>query len=365
MNLLLKTVFIFLILYSFNTLAFKTDSTQRTVFSLGIQTHYGSIFAHSRDVQNTDGANPVGISLISTWKFIDKKTWQNCRCAPRLGFYLSYYDYDVKLLDKGIIGSYFLEPNFKITKRLTFNFRGSFGLAYLTNPYHPTRNPTNQSYSLPLNAFIGLGVGLNYRISNHIAISAFSEYKHISNGGLQDPNKGINWPVASLGIEYIFNYRDNYIPYSTLEKTKNKTRIDFAFYIGNKTLKIGEKGRYFVLGAYSLISKPISTINALTLGLDFYYDFATKELLERQNSKKDPFGLSILTGHEFLLGKFIFSQHIGWYIYQDTPFYPFFFHRWGVSYRFVPNLNLGFDLKAHYQVADYVNAKIIYHFTKP
>ncbi len=33
-----------------------------------------------------------------------------------------------------------------------------------------------------------------------------AQYQHISNGGWKEPNKGINWPTASVGFTY-FNHR--------------------------------------------------------------------------------------------------------------------------------------------------------------
>ena len=36
-------------------------------------------------------------------------------------------------------------------------------------------------------------------------LTASGNYNHISNGGLKQPNKGINYPTLALGLDYIPN----------------------------------------------------------------------------------------------------------------------------------------------------------------
>ena len=355
-----------LICFSFTSLS--QDSTKvdnnspKSIFTIGLTGYYGTIFAHSESVQNTKGANPVGLSIETTWKLIGEKTWQQCNCTPRMGFYLSLWNYDVKLLGKSVILSYFLEPNFSLTRFLQLNFRAATGLAYLTNPYHPENNPTNLSYSLPLSGYLSLGLSLGVQVNHNWGLILGGHYKHISNGGIKDPNKGINWPVLSLGVEFT----PNPVTVPKREKSgyvKRKTPVYTAFLIwGNKNVEVGDKARYFIWSAILQAGKQVGKLNALTLGLETYYDLAAKEKMRRDNISKSPFGVALLTGHEFLLGKFTFSQQLGWYLYQDTPYHPFFYHRWGVNYNFYKRLLLGFNMKAHYQVADFLDIRLGYRF---
>lgn len=50
-----------------------------------------------------------------------------------------------------------------------------------------------------------MGLGLNMKIDQHISGKISAHYNHISNGGIKEPNKGVNWPAATLHVYYAFN----------------------------------------------------------------------------------------------------------------------------------------------------------------
>ena len=71
-----------------------------------------------------------------------------------------------------------------------------------------------------------------------------------------------------------------------------------------------------------------------------------------------------MLGHEFLWGKYIFSQQVGVYLFNPTPFYPAWYHRWGVYYVINDKFMTGINLKAHKQVANYLDVRFIYTFKR-
>ncbi len=138
----IKIIFISLAaIISSNSLTAQNDSLQAinkgkaiNMFSVGLGLQHGFIFAHSPRVENTKGSNPTGVELILSWQRNDPLIWNLCNCYPRKGFLFSYYDYDNKVLGKGITAAYFLEPVYKLGRNTFFSFRGSAGLSYLTRP---------------------------------------------------------------------------------------------------------------------------------------------------------------------------------------------------------------------------------------
>jgi hypothetical protein len=126
------------------------------VVAAGIQ--HGFI-AHSPAVENTKGAHPTGAEINFSWQKGDSSTWEICNCYPRQGVLIAYYDYDTKILGKSLLLAYFLEPSYRISKRTFFFIKGNVGLAYLTNPFGSIENPTNQSYSGPINGYLLFGIG--------------------------------------------------------------------------------------------------------------------------------------------------------------------------------------------------------------
>jgi hypothetical protein len=326
--------------------------------------HYGFIFAHSTVVQNTAGAHPRGIEVEITRQRVDTIAWDLCRCYPVKGWSFSYFDYNTNILGQGITTAYFLEPAYRMDNKTQLRFRGSVGLSYLTNPYHPERNPTNQSYSMRVNGFLQLGIGAAYQVTPKMVFQLGAQYQHISNGGFKDPNKGINWPTASAGISW---YRQRYhLPlYKRLREKgwkENKPYMEAGFLLGAKQgfQPGGETERTPLAGVLLQRTKQVSGSNALNAGIEIYYDNALKQRLQKDSINGSAYRAGILAGHDFLLGRFFFSQQLGVYIHNNNPYFNRLYHRWALRYRFREKWMLGFALNAHRQVADFIDVRLMY-----
>ena len=92
--------------------------------------------------------------------------------------------------------------NFRTDKRFNISFRLAAGLSFETRPYDENNNPENLSYSLPVNQYSQLALILHYHINPKIKVTTSGNYNHISNGGLKQPNKGINYPTLAVGLDY-------------------------------------------------------------------------------------------------------------------------------------------------------------------
>jgi len=334
---------------------------QRSIFSVGLAGHYGFVFAHAADVENTRGSRPRGLRAELVWQRIDEKTWQACTCYPRNGLQITAMDYDNPVLGHGLNVGYFLEPNFRLTPGVSLSLRGSFGLAFLSNPYHPVRNPTNSSYSLPVSAYLALGVGTSVRLTPRWSLTLSGQYEHVSNGGLQEPNLGINYPTASLGLLYAVNP----VPLPARERPSGRNfrhrrpRFDVYGFGTARTARRGEPTRYFLGGLGFTASKQVGKLSALTLGTEAFADFPSLELARREGNDPLPLRVGLMLGHEFLLGKYVFSQQLGAYAYNPYPFFDRVYHRWGLTRKMGGNWAVGFNLLAHRQVANFLDLRLV------
>jgi Lipid A 3-O-deacylase (PagL) len=334
------------------------------ISSVGIGVQHGFIFAHSRAVQNTKGANPTGFEMIFGWQRNDAQTWDLCNCFPKKGLLLSFYDYDVKILGKSFNVAFFLEPYYKVGNKTFFSFKGLAGLAYLTNPFDSITNPTNQSYSAAVGGYLLVGIGLSFLINEKWWLNGSVNYQHISNGGLRQPNKGINWPTAGISITYQKNPR----PYYKAPRNKQKfwkdqsLRWDIGIFgIAKRgTDENGNNRRMPLIGGSLQVGKQVGRINMLTLGAEAYGDKSLSMRIKRDSLDASAIRAGILAGHEFLLGKFVFSQKLGIYAFDETPYYDRIYHRWGIHYFMNKQLGIGIQLKAHKHVADFVDLRLTY-----
>ncbi|HEV8283836.1 MAG TPA: acyloxyacyl hydrolase [Chitinophagaceae bacterium] len=356
-------------LLSINISAQKNDSAifhakLSNIFNISSGIYHGFIFAHSPLVENTKGANPTGIEINFGWQRNDATTWDLCNCFPRKGLLIAYYNYDTKILGKGISAAYFLEPNYKLGKKSFFSVKGAAGLGYLTNPFDSIRNPTNQSYSAAVNGYLLIGVGLWFKLSDHWWLNGSVNYQHVSNAGLSQPNKGINWPTAGIAIGYQKNPRPYYSGIRSKEKSwKGKPlRWDMSvFGIAKKSFdEHGNRKRLPLFGFSLQGSKQVGRINMLTVSTEIFHDESLRMQLERDTIEASAIRAGMAFGHEFLLGKFLFSQRLGVYLFDQTPYYDRIFHRWGIHYLINRHFGIGFNLLAHRHVADFIDIRFSY-----
>ncbi len=338
-------------------------SPQR-ITGITLSAHTGFIFVHSTDVENTRGARPWGLQATLLRQRTDQQVWNTCRCYPRQGWLLGYYDYDNAVLGHSAKAAYFLEPAFRLTPHLSLLVRGAAGLAYLTNPYDKVRNPNNQSYSSPVSAYVALGGGMYAYLHPHYRLNFHILYEHISNGGLKEPNKGINYPTVGMGMEYLIH------PATIPARNKNSQKLplpsvrwDIYGWVTSRTVGLGNKDRFLIGGMGVTVSKPVGRVHALTAGTEGYWDFASKRKMKLDSlSHRSFFRLGFMIGHDFLLGKFTFSQQLGVYVFNEIPYFDRIYHRWGLTYYWNPEWGIGVNLKAHRQVANFIDLRLVRSF---
>ncbi len=337
----------------------RNDTVSPTsIYSVGIGAHYGFVFAHSDEVQNTSGSKPWGIELDFNKQLLKNKAWEECNCFPRTGILISYFNLDNDDLGHSINAAMYVEPFLSTSHRFNLSMKGAAGLSYLTHPYHEESNPDNKSYSMSINAYLGLGLGGNFKVNKHIHAKISAYYNHISNGGIKDPNYGINWPAFTIQLYYLINP----VPLPVKEKGdkinyRNKPmRKDIHLYLT-------QKNSYTIWGGGMVLSKQISGMNALTAGGEVTADHALEKRMEEDQVDENNYVYAgLLVGHEFLMGRFNFSQQIGVYVYKANDYYKPIYQRYGLTYSFSKFLAMGINLKAHGKEANFMDGRVVYSF---
>ena len=336
------------------------------MFSAGLGIQHGFIFAHSPTVENTKGSRPTGVEINFSWQRNDPAIWNLCNCYPRNGLLLSYYDYDNSILGKSLTAAFLLEPTYKLAKKTFFSFKTAVGLSYLTKPYDSIRHPHNRSYSTHLNVYLLVGLGLWLRLDEHWWLNPSINYNHESNGSVRQPNSGINWPTAGIQL----NYQKDSRPYYSGTRVKyrswknNSIRWDIGVFgtLKRALFLDGSSRRMPLIGLSFQGGKQVGAINVLTLGTEVFRDWAQRHQFKQDTIKASSVKAGILAGHEFILGKFLFSQRLGLYVFDQTPDFDQLYHRWGLHYRLNPHICIGVQLSAHRHIADFSDLKFTYTF---
>ncbi len=346
-----------------------SNDTTGKLPAIGLEGHKGFVIIHSRNIREAKDAYPSGLTLNLNWQNIRKKAWQTCHCYPRAGFGLSYYDFDnQKVLGHGYIVNGYIEPFFRLRKHWHLSLKATTGLGYLNKPYDPQTNQDNQSYSMHFNAFLQFNMGLYHRIAPHWRVFTNLNYKHISNGGIAKPNKGINYPTAGLGMEYLVKNQKlparEKVNVEYRDSAKNEWEINT--FLGTKELNNGDKNRYWNYGIQFFYNRKISQLHALRLGGEGIVNNAIRQKIREDKTEKttsfNHLRGNLMVGHAFLLGKFRFSEQIGIYLYKPYADEDTLYQRYSLTYQLTDHLHAGLSLKAHRHVADFLDLRLSWRF---
>jgi len=366
-------------------------SAQDKDWVLGLDGQYGFVWVHTDKVESVRGSHPTSAVFSWTKTIADEATYQKWHFFARQGLQFSYTDFKKPVLGKAYILAYKLQPIVPLSDKLNLTFTGNIGAAYLTNPYNANTNPTNQSYGGKLNAYLRLAAGLEYNMGNNLGVDLSADYNHISNGGFKQPNRGINYPVASLGI--VYHTQSNRLPRYNYEKDESwrddtNLKTDISIFASPKDgyAKITDPAQMYNAGAWKpqrklliggnvQVSKRVSGINALNLGTEVYYDGAMASIKNNRGMPSSNMFVGLLAGNTFTINRFLFSQQLGWYLYKNTkyldttyynqstrtsPYKTPFYQRYGLQYRFLDNWYIGVNLLAHGKTADFFDARLTY-----
>jgi hypothetical protein len=327
--------------------------------------HYGFIILHSRDLRPIKDSYPWGLELDLGKQFVSKRAWEFCNCYPRAGVALTYWNWDNRrILGHGLTAVVYAEPVFLTRHRFNLSIRMGGGLALLTRPYDALTNPNNLSYSTVLNFPLLVNLGLNYRLNPHWNLRLTAGYNHISNGGIHLPNKGINYPTTSLGADYALQAIDFKERARRLDRRPpdQRLRLYLHFLYSFKNAFPGVSEQYGIFGMEAQAVYYLGGWSGLTLGGEFVVDRSRKARIEHENRDLRHERASVLVGHRFLLGRVVFSQQFGVYLYDQFQVNDPVYQRFGLLFHVSDHVFAGFNLKTHRHVADFADIRVGWAF---
>lgn len=318
---------------------------------------YGTIEIHSRHVNNLLGANPRGVEFDYGRHYFNSSVKEVYGCFPRMGMTFTFWDFDKDILGYGFSSMFYFEPFLLAYDKFMLSLKGSMGLMLLTNPYHATDNPTNLAYSSPVSFPLSVGANMYFPLNYKWALKFSGAFCHFSNGGIKQPNYGVNYPVMSMGVEYSLDrYHVPPREHSQMLYLNPEMRhqlIEVVVGLGSKDVSgTGFENTQFITYLHSRFSRQWTRINGWSAGAFFEYE--------------NPIGtstsvlLSPLVGHAFWLGDFTFSQEIGYSFVVSGDTSSRLMQLYAIQYHSDSRWLLGFQLKAHANVADYVGLRLGY-----
>lgn len=87
-----------------------------------------------------------------------------------------------------------------LTERVSLDYEWNFGLSGGWEPYDRQTNPANTTVGSPWNAYINLGLYLNWDLNPGLTLQTGAAFSHFSNGNTRYPNSGVNAAGLSVGL---------------------------------------------------------------------------------------------------------------------------------------------------------------------
>ncbi|MDW7693414.1 acyloxyacyl hydrolase [Flammeovirgaceae bacterium SG7u.111] len=337
---------------------FALAQTQQQPLEYGFTPTYGAVFRYQPDEPKVQNNNAYGFELYTAKVTTGKKYWEKIYNYPKVGFRLSYFDYQREELDKVISFAPYLDfTPFKIKRN--FRIIVGMGASYSPTIYDPVDNPTNVAISSHI-SFVGeLDLQYDFWLAEKWQLTAKAGFRHHSNGRVKTPNNGINYLVFGPGIRYVPSKKP--ILNREVEPQEFDKKIHFNLLVSGaiRQVRPEEDGSHKVGVVSAYINKQVGRVSNLVLGFDGYF-FEEKGVIEELEFTNMPydendidtrqFGISF--GHELLVGDLSLAVIAGYHLHLPYNFEGKFYQRVGLRYYLSDHIFINGTIKAYVRKAD-------------
>jgi hypothetical protein len=355
--ILILTVSFFLV---FEAVSQISNTKKPLIF--GTKGHYGFIIPHSASIEELSHTNPFGFELNINRLNNRLKDWKQCNCYSKTGLAISYIDFANPVVLGGAANLLiYVEPFITYRPKLFFTVRLGSGISYITKVYDEKDNPANLFFSTPISFPLFIDLNAKFKLNQKLNIVLSGSYNHISNGGYRQPNKGMNFPTATLGMEYTPNAVELSKPLKAPDTIQRNPHIElnslYTVKVHSKTDSFAEKTCH-IFGLSARVTRKVSRFNAVSAGMEWIADGYRRESIRRDRLGLDYNSVAITAGHDLLVGNFAFVIQLGYYIYAPYKAMDDVYEKYDLQYRFNKRLYAGVFLKAHRHVAELMGLSV-------
>ncbi|MDE7409295.1 MAG: acyloxyacyl hydrolase, partial [Muribaculaceae bacterium] len=182
-------------------------------------------------------------------------------------------------------------PVYNLSDRFSIYYEWNFGASFGWRPCDGKTAYSNLIVGSGVNAYINLGAGLRYRLSDALSLMAGIDLTHYSNGNTSYPNPGVNMAGLRVGIVHTFvNSRGSKpygrdvsdIPVASESNRRHLPEFDLTLYgsLRKRVYRGGEtpvllNGRYAVAGLDFAPMWRVSRNFRVGASADFQWDEST------------------------------------------------------------------------------------------
>jgi len=339
-------------------------------YSLSLQYLTGVMVPHSEFTKPLM-ANVNGIQIDALWKLrLDPSnkiaSGSTIAYCPKIGTSLIFLNNGLSVtgyqLGAGV--TFGAEISKKSEWLLSWYF--THGVSYLSEKYDTFTKPVNFAIGSHINFLAQLKVEAQYNILPNFSIGIGANLTHASNANFAKPNVGLNSIHANIGVVYFPNEIYNTERSSFyLHKKRYYTSpfsIGMRYAIREHTIEYPTSLSAVVTDIQYRIQKSANHI--WDIGFDLFSDDNYKfDRYGNSNdiSYQDQWELGLIFGHQYVFGRLGLRLDLGMYLFRPIiSEKPAFYNCVGIDYRLSQNWVARTRLKAHLNVADYMEFGLSY-----
>jgi len=345
------------------------EEKQKPTWSVGSNIYYGGVFRYKPEMPVLEMTGLHGIELYANKITNGSKDWQSLFNYPQVGFAVEYYNYRVPdELGETYSASTYLDFTPTPKKKNQFRINIGTGIVYSTRKYDAVNNELNKAISSDISYILRGTIHYEIELSEQYYFNINAAFRHYSNGKLNMPNNGMNFPAFGLGVRYV-PHPEKIKYYKNNESDEFDRSLKYNLMVSRSWREVWRED--YKHAAYSTsfyLSKQVSKFNSILLGIDgFKYD---QESVKREyiNWVQDNPDLSedytpeyteeqaaITIGTELFMDKLSVIVQGGFYIYKPQEYYEStWYQRYGLKYYPIEQAFAQITLKAHSRTADMV-----------
>lgn len=348
-------------------IAHEGYAQQKAAWSFGANPYYGGVLKYKEDMPKLQMTNLYGLELHAAKITNGSHQWEKLFNYPHIGFAASYFNYG---LPQELGSVYTLTSYLDVTannqRKNQWRLNIGTGFVYSTKTYEPIENPDNKAVSSKISYVIRGTIHHEIKLSEQYYFNINMAFRHYSNGKLNMPNNGMNFPIMGVGIRYVPSPQKITFARDTIKHFDKKIHANV---MGSTSWRevLREDVKHKAYSASLYLSRQITKYNTLLLGVDgFLYDRASvrrsiavyneqKGINNDQPLDDDGRQMAVTVGTELLMGKMMVILQGGFYIYKPQQYYEStWYQRYGFKYMVTPNFFPQVTLKAHSRTADMV-----------
>jgi hypothetical protein len=243
-----------------------------------------------------------------------------------------------------------------------------FGLGYVTKKFDKDNNYQNIAVGSKINLHFNCKMGVQFQVSEKISAKTGLSFSHYSNGNTAEPNIGVNFLTAYLGLNYAIGKQTELIQ---IEKTKHEQKHEWAFVyaFGGKHTRALSSKYYFTSSISAEYKYHFFRMVHFGGGADLFYDSSTKTELSAPGKKKYASAYDYRTGihiaEEMVFDRFSFIMQQGYYLGLTDKVNGYaFYNRAILRWKFNEHILASLSMKSHLHILDYPEIGFGYFFTK-